>query len=165
MASGADFNLISEISRTFKGYFTIRDGTTDHRYKLLQDITITTASDFEKVYSDTGIKALLSIGDSSTFSATVKKTADLWDIAAGTKTHTLGFFHDKIINKRLVPEAFFQGVSETEAQSNKFIVVSFNAFVTGITDTRNPTTGAPEVVISGEIKDMTVSQRQAAAPA
>ncbi len=162
-----DFNIIGNISRTLKGYFTIKDGSTKYRYKLLQEVTITTVSDFEKFYSDDGEKALLSIGDSSVFSVRVKKTADLWDTAnssSTTQVRTIGFYQEKIINDRLIPEAEFEGVNETDAGTNKFIVITFNAFITSIEDTRNPSTGAPEVVISGEIKTLVESKRQSSAP-
>lgn len=162
-----DFNVIGEISRTYKGYFTITDGINKYRYKELQEITISTISDFEKFYSDDGVKALLSIGDSSTFSLRVKKTADLWDTVSATTTtqvRTIGFYQERIINDRLVPEAEFEGVNETDAASNKFIVTTFNAFITNIEDTRNPSTGVPEVVISGEIKSLTKSERDSIAP-
>jgi len=162
-----NFNQTVDISRTYKGYFTITDGSNKFRYKLLQDITITTLADIEKIYSDTGVKVLLSIGDSSTFSLRTKKTADLWDTVAAATTsqvRTIGFYQNAIINDRLIPEATFEGVSETDAASNKFIVVTFVAFILNIEDTRNPTTGAPEVVISGEIKSLTESKRQGSAP-
>lgn len=162
-----DFNTIGNIARTYKGYFTITDGANKFRYKHLQEVTISTISDFEKFYSDDGVKALLSIGDSSTFSVRVKKTADLWDsnsASTTTQVRTIGFYQEKIINDRLVPEAEFEGVNETDAASNKFIVTTFNAFITSIEDTRNPSTGAPEVVISGEIKSLTKSERDSTAP-
>lgn len=167
MAVPTDFNTIGNISRTLKGYFTIKDGSIKYRYKLLQDVITTTVSDFEKFYSDDGEKSLLSIGDSSTFSLRVKKTADLWDTVnslSTTQVRTIGFYQNAIINDRLIPEAEFEGVSETDAGTNRFIVITFTAFITGIEDTRNPETGAPEVVISGEIKSLIESKRQLTAP-
>ena len=161
------FNQTADISRTYKGYFTIIDSSVRFRYKLLQDVTISTLADIEKIYNDTGAKVILSIGDSSTFTLTTKKSADLWDTTAATTTNkvrTIGFYQNKIINDRVIPEATFEGVSETDASSNRFIVVTFDAFILSIDDTRNSTTGAPEVVISGEIKSLTTSKRQSSAP-
>lgn len=164
----SSFNDVSDISRTLKGYFSIiSDEGYKYRYKLLQEITISTISDFEKFYSDSGEKILLSTGDSSTFSFRVKKTADLWDgydVGSSINVYTIGNLQNKIINERVVPEVQFEGVYETDAASSRFIIIIFNGFITSIDDIRNPSLGATEIVISGEIKNITKSKREAEAP-
>ena len=157
-----DFNESSEIAKKFKGFFRITDGGDTFQYKELQTIVITTVADFEKHYSDGGEKNIESIGDSSTFSLTTKKTADLWDTtpaSSTTEVRTIGFYQNAIINDRLVPLATFEGVSETEATSNKFIHVKFSAFILNIQDTRDPTDGSYNITITGEIKSLTESNR------
>jgi len=67
-----------------------------------------------------------------------------------------------MVNDRVIPIGEFEGVQETEASVNAFIRTRFKAFVENIEDTRNPTTGAPEVVVSGEIQTIVKSQRVAA---
>jgi len=158
-----DFNEASNIAKKFKGFFRITDGSDTFRYKELQTVVITTVADFEKHYSDTGVKNLESIGDSSTFSLTTKKTADLWDTTSAlttSKIRTIGFYHNAIINDRLIPLATFEGISETEASSNKFIHVKFIAFITNIQESRDPADGSYNVTITGEIKSIAESNRQ-----
>ena len=158
-----DWNEAADIGLKYKGYFQIFDGATPFRFKELQEVTITTIADTEKHYSDDGSKTLSSLGDSSTFEMTTKLTADLFDVVSpATDTKTISYFQEQIINKRLIPLATFEGVQETEASSNSFIVINFDAFVTNIEITRLPSTGVPAVVITGEIKTITQSQRQAA---
>ena len=134
-----DFNEAENIAKKFKGFFRITDGADTYRYKELQSITITTVADFEKHYSDDGIKNLESIGDSSTFSLTTKLTADLFDtVTASTTTQirTIGFYQNAIINDRLIPLATFEGISETEAASDSFIHVQFTAYILNIQQSR-----------------------------
>lgn len=159
------WNQDADIGLTFKGLFRINDGTGDFEFDLLQEATITTASDNEKFYSATGAKLKKAIGDASNFSIRIKKSADLWATGSGpytgTASKTISAFQTDIINNRIVPSLTFEGVQETEASSNEFVHVRFVAFIENIEDTRNPQTGAPEVVISGEIKSLVTSNRQA----
>ena len=157
-----NFNEASDIAKKFKGFFRITDGTNTFRYKELQTVVITTVADFEKHYSDDGIKTLESIGDSSVFSLTTKLTADLFDTASASSTtqiRTIGFYQNAIINDRVIPLATFEGVSETEATSNKFIHVKFTAFVLNIQQSRVQSDGSYNVTITGEIKSLTESNR------
>jgi len=157
-----DFNEATDVAKKFKGFFRITDGNDTFQYKELQTIVITTVADFEKHYSDDGTKTLESTGDSSTFSLTTKKTADLWDTASASTTtllRTIGFYQNAIINDRLIPLATFEGVSETEATSNKFIHVKFSAFILNIQDSRDPSDGSYNITITGEIKSLTESNR------
>lgn len=157
-----DFNEASDIAKKFKGFFRITDGANTFRYKELQTVVITTVADFEKHYSDDGIKTLESIGDSSVFSLTTKLTADLFDTTSASSTtqiRTIGFYQNAIINDRLIPLATFEGVSETEATSNKFIHVKFTAFVLNIQQSRVQSDGSYNVTITGEIKSLTESNR------
>jgi len=163
-----DWNEIDDVGFKYKGYFQIYDNATTpvpFRFKELQEVTITIIADTEKHYSDDGTKSLTSLGDSSTFSFTTKKTADLWSTSSTSNdVKTISYFQNLIINDRLIPLGNFEGVQETEASENKFIVRNFNAFVLNIEDTRLPSTGVPAVVISGEIKNFDKDARQAAAP-
>ncbi len=158
-----NFNEASDIAKKFKGFFRITDGSNTFRYKELQTVTITTVADTEKHYSDDGTKTMESIGDSSTFSLTTKKTADLWVTVTAANTaevRTIGFYQNAIINDRLIPVATFEGISETEASSNKFIHVKFVAFIVNIQDSRDPSDGSYNITITGEIKSLTESNRQ-----
>jgi len=157
----ADWNEEANIGLNSKGFFKIFDGTNFNRFKLLQDVTIDTVADFEKFYTDDYTKILKSTGDSSTFEFRTKKTADLFDdVSPPTDKKTISFFQNQIINDRVIPEAKFEGVQDSEgALSKKFIHVEFDAFVTSITDARDPATGAPEIVVSGEIKKLIRSVR------
>jgi len=158
-----DFNEATDIAKKFKGFFRITDSSNTYRYKQLQTVTITTVADFEKHYSDTGIKSLNSIGDSSTFSLTTKLTATLFDTAsasATTQVRTIGFYQQQIINDRTIPLATFEGVNETEASSNKFIHVKFIAYILNIQQSRVQSDGTYNVTITGEIKTLTESNRQ-----
>ena len=160
--SATDFNLAIDIAKKFKGFFTITDGGTDFRYKELQTVTITTIADTEKHYSDDGTKTIESIGDSSVFSLTTKLTSDLFDTASAlstTQVRTIGFYQNAIINDRLIPLATFEGISETEAGSNKFIHVKFTAYILNIQQSRDPSDGSYNVTITGEIKSLTESNR------
>ena len=157
-----NFNDASSIAKKFKGFFRITDGNNTYRYKELQTVTIITVADFEKHYSDDGTKTLESIGDSSTFSLTTKKTADLWDTSPASSTddiRTIGFYQEAIINDRLIPLATFEGISETEA-TNSFIHVKFSAYILNIQDSRDPTDGSYNITITGEIRTITESNRQ-----
>ena len=161
-----DWNQEADVGLLFKGFWQIYEGATPFRYKLLQEVTVTTNIDTEKFYSDVGTKLMKSIGDSSTFSFRIKKSADLWATGAPPYTgagepQTISAFQTDMINNRVVPQIDFEGVQETEASSNEFIHVRFTGFVLTIEDTRNPTTGAPEVVITGEIKTIVTTNRQA----
>ncbi len=157
-----NFNKASDIAKKFNGFFRITDGSNTFQYKELQTIVITTVADTEKHYSDDGTKNIESTGDSSTFSLTTKKTADLWDTTSAASTNevrTIGFYQNAIINDRLIPLATFEGVSETQATSNKFIHVKFTAFVLNIQDSRDPSDGSYNITITGEIKSLTESNR------
>lgn len=157
-----DINLDVNIGLTFKGFFQIYDGATPFRFRELIEVIIAVAADTEKHYSDDGIKRKKSVGDSSTFQFRVKKTADLYDTTSpAVDIKTVSFFQEQIINDRVIPIGEFEGVQETEAPSNAFIRTRFKSFVENIEDTRNPATGAPEVVISGEIQTIVKSQRVA----
>jgi len=159
-----NFNEAVDIAKKFKGFFRITDGANTYRYKELQTVTITTVADVEKHYSDTGIKSLNSIGDSSTFSLTTKLTADLFDTASASSTtqiRTIGFYQEKIINDREIPLATFEGINETESASNKFIHVVFTAYVLNIQQSRVQSDGTYNVTITGEIRTLTESNRQA----
>ena len=158
-----DWNLDADVALTFKGFFQIYVGATPFRFRELIEAIIITAADTEKYYDDKGNKRKKSIGDSSTFQITVKKTADLYDTTSpAVDTKTISFFQEQMVNDRIIPIGEFEGVQETEASVNAFIRTRFKAFVENIEDTRNPTTGAPEVVISGEIQTIVKSQRVAA---
>jgi len=157
-----DWNEQEDIGLTYKGFFQIYDGATPFRFKKLQEVTIQTSADSEKHYSDDGFKNMDSVGDSSTFQFRTKKTADLFDtVNPPTDTKTISYFMDQIINQRVLPLIRFEGIQETEAATNAFVHVDFTAFVTDIEDTRNAATGAPEIVVSGEIKEMSQAQRTA----
>ncbi len=159
-----NFNEAVNIAKKFKGFFRITDGGDTFRYKELQTVTITTIADTEKHYSDDGIKNIESIGDSSVFSLTTKLTADLFDTASAlstTKIRTIGFYQNAIINDRLIPLATFEEISETEAATNKFIHVQFTAFILNIQQSRVQSDGSYNVTITGEIKSLTESNRQA----
>ena len=158
-----EFNLAADIAKKFKGFFRITDGSNTYRYKELQTVTITTVADVEKHYSDTGIKSLNSIGDSSTFSLTTKLTSTLFDTTSASSTtavRTIGFYQQKIINDRIIPLATFEGINETESASNKFIHVKFIAYILNIQQSRVQSDGTYNVTITGEIKTLTESNRQ-----
>jgi len=158
-----DFNEAIDIAKKFKGFFRITDGDDTFRYKELQTVTITTIADTEKHYSDDGTKSMESTGDSSVFSLTTKLTADLFDTASAsttTQVRTIGFYQNAIINDRLIPLATFEGISETEASTNKFIHVQFIAFILNIQQSRVESDGSYNVTITGEIKSLTESNRQ-----
>lgn len=159
------WNTEDNIALLFKGFFRINDGIGDFEFDLLQEAQIITASDNEKFYSATGTKIKKALGDSSTWEIRVKKSAELWATGnppyTGANSKTISAFQTDIINNRIVPSLTFEGVQETEAAINAFVHVRFVGFVENIEDTRNPATGAPEVVISGEIKSLTTSNRQA----
>ncbi len=158
-----DWNQEADIGFTFKGFFQIYDGATPFRFKSLIEASIIVAADAEKYYSDSGAKVKASLGDSSSYQIRVKKSADLFStVSPSVDVKTINYFQEQIINQRVIPKARFEGVQETQAASNKFIRVDFNAFVENIEDTRNPGTGVPEVVISGEILNLIRSQRTAA---
>lgn len=157
------WNEASNIAQKFKGFFRVTDGGDTYRYKELQTLEIITAADIEKHYSDTGIKTLESLGDSSTFRILTKKTADLWDTTSAlstTKVRTIGFLQNAIINDRVIPLLTFEGINETEAASNKFIHQKFTAYVLNIRGSRDPAAGADDIEISGEIRTITESNRQ-----
>lgn len=157
-----DFNKDADIGLTFKGFFQIYDGATPFRFRELIEAIVIVAADSEKHYDDKGNKRKKSIGDSSTFQIRVKKTADLYDTTSpATDIKTVSFFQEQIINDRVIPIGEFEGVQETEASVNPFTRTRFKAFIENIEDTRNPATGAPEVVISGEIQSIIKSQRSA----
>lgn len=159
-----DFNEASDIAKTYKGFFRITDGADTYQYKELQTVTITTVADTEKHYSDDGDKNIESIGDSSTFSLTTKMTADLWDTTSASSTtevRTIGFYQQKIINERIIPQATFEGVNETEASSNEFVHVEFVAYILNIQQSRVQSDGSYNITITGEIKTLTESNRQA----
>lgn len=158
-----NWNQSADIAQKFKGFFRITDSGDTYRYKELQTMEIFTSADFEKHYSDTGVKTLESTGDSSTFSIITKKTADLWDTTSAistTKQRTIGFLQNTIINDRVIPLLTFEGINETEASSNIFIHQKFLAYVLSIRDTRDPAAGADNIEISGEIRSITESNRQ-----
>jgi len=159
-----NWNQSTDIAQKFKGFFRITDGSDTYRYKELQTLEIFTTADFEKHYSDDGVKNIFSGGDSSKFTMTTKKTADLWDtttVSSTTQTRTIGFLQNAIINDRIIPLLEFEGINETEAASNSFIHQKFTAYVLIIRGSRDPAAGADDIEISGEIKSLTESNRQA----
>ncbi len=159
------WNQAADIAQKYKGFFRVTDGGDTYRYKELTTLEILTAADIEKHYSDTGLKTLESIGDSSTFTLTTKKTADLWDTTSAlttTLTRTIGFLQNAIINDRVIPLLTFEGIDETEAASNNFIHQLFTAYVLNIrSSNREAGTGADFLQFSGEIRTITESNRQA----
>ncbi len=159
-----NWNEATNIAQKFKGFFRITDGSDTYRYKELQTMEIITAADVEKHYSDSGDKNLESAGDSSTFSISTKKTADLWDtsgIGSSPDARTIGALQNDIINNRIIPLLEFEGINETEAASNSFIHQKFTAYVLNIRGSRDPAAGADDIEISGEIRKLTESNRQA----
>ncbi len=160
-----DWNEAADIAQKFKGYFRITDGANTYRYKQLQEMEILTAADVEKHYSDTGFKTLDSLGDSSTFRIVTKKTADLWDTSPMTSAdaRTIGSLQNDIINERTIPLLEFEGVNETEAASNAFVHQRFLAYVLNIRGSREPSAGADDIEISGEIQTMEESERNSSA--
>jgi len=158
-----DWNEAVDIAQKYKGFFRVTDGTDTYRYKELATLEIFTSADFEKHYSDTGIKTLESNGDSSTFTLITKKTADLWDTTTATSTdkeRTIGFLQNAIINDRIIPLLEFEGINETEATSNAFVHVKFTAYVLTIRSSRDPGIGADDIEIAGEIRTIEESNRQ-----
>lgn len=158
-----DWNEASDIAQKFKGFFRVTDGTDTYRYKELQTLEIITAADIEKHYSDTGIKTLESLGDSSTFRILTKMTADLWDTTSAlstTQVRTIGYLQNAIVNDRIIPLLTFEGINETEANNNKFVHQKFTAYVLNIQSSRDPAAGADDIEISGEIRTITESNRQ-----
>ena len=154
-----DWNQNADRATLFKGFFQIFDGATPFRFKQLVDVAVVTSADSEKHYRDDGLKFKDSIGNSSSFSFTIDKTADLFDTATPpTDTKTISFFIDQIHNN-IIPEARFQGINVTEASVNPTVTYDFVGFVEDIEDVRTPTTGVYKVQISGEIKTFTSSER------
>ena len=127
-----------------------------------------TTADSEKYYDDSGEKRMKSLGDSSTFEVRVKKTADLYAVGdppySGADLKTISHFKQQIMNDRIIPTATFEGVDPTEASSNAFVVENILCFIVNIEDARTQSTGAKEVVISGEIKKHNSVKRQPLAP-
>lgn len=154
-----DWNENADRGTLFKGYFQIFDGATPYRFKQLVDVTVVVTADSEKHYSDDGVKYKDSIGNSSSFSFTTTKTADLFDTAATpTDVKTISYFIDQI-HQNTIPEARFQGINVTEALTNDTVTLDFQAFVEDIEEFRNPSTGVYKIRVSGEIKTFNSSQR------
>jgi len=158
-----NWNQEADLGQIYKGFLNIYDGATPFRFKHLVELIFIVQADSEKFYSDTGVKVKKNAGDSSTFEARVKDTADLYDTVDPNPTDikTLSYFADQIMNKRNMPIADFEGVNEYESASNKFVHHRFIGFVEGIERARREGAGVHEVIISGEMKTHTELQRTA----
>lgn len=157
-----NWNQAGDISQKFRGFFRITEGADTYRYREMQSLEIFTSADFEKHYSDSGLKTIESTGDSATFTLTTKKTADLWDTTTAgstTQQRSIGFLQNAIINDRVIPLLTFEGINETEASANRFIHVRFTAYVLSIRDSRDTADGSYNIEISGEIRTITESNR------
>lgn len=160
------YNLDADVALLYKSLFGIYD-SVDHAGTLfnfdeLQEVEVTTIGDYEKYYSATGKKRKKIVGDSSEFRLRVKKTSTLYDTAnPPTDIRSISFFQDQVMIQRKAVVTAFEGVSEAESATNKFIRHQFTGTVEEIKDVRNPETGALEVEISGEILTHVKHQRQA----
>lgn len=97
-----------------------------------------------------------------------KKSSDLYAVGtppySGADLKRISHFRDLIYNQRIIPSATFEGVQVTDSTSPNVIVENFTLFVEDIESQRNPTTGVPEVVFSGEVKVHNFSNLQANEP-
>ena len=163
-----DWNQDPDVSLKFKSLFGIYDNG-DHatgnlyNFDTPLEVEVTTIANVEVYYSARGKKRVKLVGDSSEYRLLVKKTQDLFDTASPpTDKRTISYFQDLIMNKRIIPEAAWEGVSETEASSNEFVRHQFTGTVESIVDRRNEDTGALEVEISGQILDHIKHRAEAA---
>ena len=160
------WNEFANLIENFKGHVEIKDGATWYKYDEILSWSILTRADVEKHYSTNGVKKVTSIGDSSTYELRIKRTAELYDTAdPPTQTRTISDFKNQIYGSpRTIPTITLRGVSESNAAANKFVVDEFTATVESIDELRIESTGAEEVVVSGEILTHTSNKRQSAAP-
>ena len=160
------WNEFTNVIENYKGHVEIKDVTTWYKYDEILSWSILTRADVEKHYSTNGVKKITIIGDSSTYELRIKRTAELYDSAdPPTKTRTISDFKNQIYGSpRTIPTILLRGVSESNATANKFVVDEFNATVESIDELRIESTGAEEVVISGEILTHTINDRRDAAP-
>ena len=160
------WNEFANLIENFKGHVEIKDGATWYKYDEILSWSILTRADVEKHYSTNGVKKVTSIGDSSTYELRIKRTAELYDTAdPPTQTRTISDFKNQIYGSpRTIPTITLRGVSESNAATNKFVVDEFTATVESIDELRIESTGAEEVVVSGEILTHTSNKRQSAAP-
>ena len=160
------WNEFANLIENFKGHVEIKDGATWYKYDEILSWSVLTRADVEKHYSTNGVKKVTSIGDSSTYELRIKRTAELYDTAdPPSQVRTMSpDLHIIYGTPRSIPIITLRGVSESNASSNEFIVDEFTATVESIDELRIESTGAEEVVVSGEILTHTINDRRAAAP-
>ena len=160
------WNQSQDIVENFKGHVEVLEGSTWYKYDQMLSWSVLTRADSEKHYSTNGNKKKTSIGDSSTYQLTIKRTADMYDTAdPPTQQRMISFFKNKIYGiPRSIPQITLTGVSESNAASNKFIVDQFTATVEEIDELREEGKGAEEVTIGGEILTHIQNDRRNSAP-
>ena len=157
-----DTNLWTSVSRIYKGYFQIYDGTTAYKYDQPIEMKETIGSNYVTHYSTSGKKKLASIGHNSQYTITVHNTADLYDTSVTpTVTRSISYFIDKIIDNA-IPDIEFEGVEETEATTNKFIRNRFKGGVVGVDRSRDNSTGTYTTTMVIEITEKVKVQRTTA---
>ncbi len=161
----ATFNVVGDLAQTFKGVFAIFDGATPFHYDQLQELVVSYSVVPEKHYSASGKKKVTKAGDDSNAQITVKSTSTLHDTASTpTDVKTISYWKYQMMTLNILPVFTFEGISEADAASNKYIHNKFDGVITDITEARNRGSGTYEAIITVEITSHTTDQRNATAP-
>lgn len=162
------FNQSADIVENYKGHVEILDENDSLMYKYdeMLDWSVSTIADTEKHYSTDGKKKKTIIGNSSVYEIRIKRTADQYDpLTLPLQTKTISYWKSLIYGiPPTLPNITLQGVSQSNAATNQFIVDKFTATVENIDENRDESKGTEEVVISGEILTHDNNKRQASAP-
>lgn len=132
-----DTNEWKDVSRIFKGYLTIKDGSNLKRYDQLLEFEVTSRVDYVSHYSSQKQKNNAVVGQSSIAILKVDDTQTLYG-ADGTPDVTLVTHLTKKLNNELalVP-VIFEAVEETDStEADNFILHKFNGDIVRVTKRR-----------------------------
>lgn len=140
-------NQFEDVSRIFKGFLTIVDGTTNKRLDQLLELSISAEVIVVPHYSSLKKKNNAVIGQTSKAIITFDDTKDLYDKfdEDNPDADTISNITKKINNELETVPFIFESVQETDSSDDdKFILYKFNGDITRSTLVRNTSSGTYE---------------------
>ena len=158
-------NKWEDVSRIFKGYLTIVDGSNLKQFDQLLELEITSRVELNAHYSSQAKKNNAVVGQTSTAFFKIDDTKFLYGPAGTVDKTLLTHITNKIDNELSAVSCIFESVQETDsADSNKFILHKFTGDVFQVTKVRDESLGTYSTQLFIDITSQTHNKEASSAP-
>lgn len=135
-------NKWEDVSRIYKGYLTIIDGSDLKQFDQLLELEITSKVELNAHYSSQKKKNNAVVGQTSSAFFKIDDTKFLYGPDGTADTTLLTHITDKLSNNLSAVSAIFESVQETDSADNdKFILHKFTGDIFQVTKIRDENSG------------------------